>query len=70
MFVVQSQLRPAEIQNALHDLMRDGVSRVCICSAYLSRMGSRMLLDAIERNARGATRETSARRLSRRWTSD
>lgn len=47
MFVVQSQLRPAEIQNALHDLMRDGVSRVRICSAYLSRMGSRMLLDAI-----------------------
>ena len=51
MFVVQSQLRPAEIQNALHDLMRDGVSRVRVCSAYLSRMGSRMLLDAIERNA-------------------
>ena len=51
MFVVQSRLRPAEIQNALHDLMRDGVSRVRICSAYLSRMGSRMLLDAIERNA-------------------
>ena len=51
MFVVQNQLRPAAIQNALHDLMRDGLSRVRICSAYLSRMGSQMLLDAIERSA-------------------
>ena len=51
MFVVQNQLRPAAIQNALHDLMRDGLSRVRICSAYLSHMGSRMLLDAIKRGA-------------------
>ena len=53
MFVVQNQLKPAAIQNALHDLMRDGLSRVRVCSAYLSLMGSRMLLDAIERNAPG-----------------
>ena len=31
--------------------MRGGLSRVRVCSAYLSRMGSRLLLDAIERNA-------------------
>ena len=53
MFVVQSQLRPAAVQNALHDLMRDGLSRVRVCSAYLSRMGSRLLLDAVKRNAPG-----------------
>lgn len=51
MFVVQSQHRPAAIQDALHDLMRDGLYRVRVCSAYLSFMGSRMLLDAVERNA-------------------
>ena len=51
MFVVQNQLRPAAIQDALHDLMRDGLTRVRVCSAYLSRMGSQMLLDAIRRNA-------------------
>ena len=54
MYVVQSQLKPAAIQHALHDLMRDGLSRVRICSAYLSLMGSRLLLDAIERNALGS----------------
>ncbi len=53
MFVVQNQLKPAAIQNALHDLMRDGLSRVRVCSAYLSRMGSRLLLDAVKRNAPG-----------------
>ena len=53
MFVVQSRLRPAAIQDALRDLMRDGLSRVRVCSAYLSLMGSRLLLDAIERNAPG-----------------
>ena len=51
MYIVQSQRRPAAIQDALRDLMRDGLSRVRICSAYLSLMGSRMMLDAIERNA-------------------
>lgn len=51
MFVVQSRLQPAAIQSALHDLMRNGLSQVRICSAYLSHMGSRMLLDAIERVA-------------------
>ena len=51
MFVVQNHLRPAAIQDALHDLMRDGLSRVRVCSAYLSRMGSELLLDAIGRNA-------------------
>ena len=50
MFIVQSQLRPAAIQNALHDLMRDGLSRLRVCSAYLSSMGSRLLLDAVKRN--------------------
>lgn len=51
MFVVQSPLNPAAIQDALHDLMRGGMLQVRICSAYLSFMGSRLLLDAIERNA-------------------
>ena len=69
MFVVQSSLRPAAIQDALRDLMRDGLSRVRICSAYLSLMGSRLLLDAIKRNARVTTWGMSAKRLLRRWTS-
>ena len=50
MFIVQSRRRPAAIQNALFDLMRGGVTRVRVCSAYMSRMGSRVLLDALERN--------------------
>ena len=50
-FVVQSNLRPAAIRNALFDLTRGGLARARICSAYMSRMGSRTLLDAIERSA-------------------
>src|SRR5687767_15022020 len=51
MFVVQNVLRPAEIQNALVDLLRDGVASVRVCSAYMSRSGSGILLDAISRAA-------------------
>lgn len=51
MLVVQSQLRPGEIQNALVDLMRGGLSRVRVCSAYMSKTGSDILFDAICRAA-------------------
>ena len=47
MLVVQNELRPSAIQNALLDLMRGGLSRVRVCSAYISRMGSEILFDAI-----------------------
>ena len=47
MLVVQNELRPSAIQNALLDLMRDGLSQVRVCSAYMSRMGSEILFDAI-----------------------
>lgn len=57
MFVVQNELRPGEIQNALMDLMRDGVSRVRMCSAYMSRTGSDILFDAICRAAPGGDHE-------------
>lgn len=56
-FVVQSSLRPAVIQDALFDLMRDGLVQVRICSAYMSRMGSQTLLDAIERSVPNGSHE-------------
>jgi HKD family nuclease len=49
MFIVQNVVRPAEIQNALYDLLRGGVESVRVCSAYVSMSGSEMLLDAISR---------------------
>ena len=57
MFVVQNQLRPSEIQNALVDLMRGGLSRVRVCSAYMSKAGSDILFDAIRRAAPGGDHE-------------
>lgn len=50
MLVVQNEFRPSAIQNALLDLMRDGLSQVRVCSAYMSRMGSEILFDAICRS--------------------
>ena len=51
MLIVQNELRPNEIQNALFDLMRDGISRVRVCSAYMSKTGSELLFDGIRRAA-------------------
>lgn len=51
MLIVQNELRPNEIQNALFDLMRDGMSRVRVCSAYISITGSKLLFDGIRRAA-------------------
>jgi hypothetical protein len=45
MFIVQNELRPAEIQNALFDLMRNGIDSVRVCSAYISMAGSEILFD-------------------------
>lgn len=39
------------MQNALFDLMRDGISSVRVCSAYMSRAGSELLFDAVRRTA-------------------
>ncbi len=51
MFIVQNELRPAEIQNALFDLMRNGIDSVRVCSAYISMAGSEILFDGISRAA-------------------
>jgi HKD family nuclease len=51
MFIVQNELRPAEIQNALFDLMRNGIDSVRVCSAYISMAGSEILFDGICRSA-------------------
>ena len=51
MFIVQNDLRPGEIQNAMFDLMRGGISRVRVCSAYMSMIGSEILFDGICRSA-------------------
>ena len=51
MLIVQNELRPNEIQNALFDLMRVGMSRVRVCSAYMSITGSELLFDGICRAA-------------------
>ena len=57
MLIVQNELRPAEMQNALFDLMRDGIQRVRICSAYISMAGSQILFDGISRSAPGGDHE-------------
>lgn len=51
MFVVQNESRPAEIQNVLYDLTRNGVLSARICCAYVTLSGSQILFDAIRRGA-------------------
>ena len=51
MFVVQNELRPAAIQDALRDLMGNGISAVRICCAYVSKSGSELIYDGIVRAA-------------------
>lgn len=53
MYVVQHAGRPGEIQNALFNLMREGVSQVRVCCAYVSLSGSQILYDGITRSAAG-----------------
>ena len=57
MLVVQNELRPGEIQSALLDLMRGGVTGVRICCAYTTVAGSEVLLDGIRRSALGSDPE-------------
>ena len=45
------------MQNALFDLMRDGVSSVRVCSAYMSKAGSELLFDAVRRTAENGNAE-------------
>ncbi|MDX3968137.1 MAG: phospholipase D family protein [Bradyrhizobium sp.] len=47
MLVVQNELMPGTIQDALFDLLRKKAERIRICSAYISLSGSEMLFDAI-----------------------
>lgn len=58
MLVVQNELRPSAIQNALLDLMRGGLSQVRVCSAYMSKMGSEILFDAICRSTPNGDHES------------
>ena len=58
MLVVQNELRPSAIQNALLDLMRGGLSQVRVCSAYMSKMGSQILFDAICRSTPDGNHES------------
>lgn len=51
MYIVQSENRPSEIQNALYDLMRTDFAGVRVCSAYVSLSGSQILFDGISRSA-------------------
>lgn len=53
MLVIQNELQPGAIQNALFDLMREGLEAVRVCSAYMSVSGSEILLDGIRRSADG-----------------
>lgn len=57
MFVIQNNLRPGEIQNALADLMRPGIEDVRVCSAYVSLSGSQILFDGICRAAPNGNHE-------------
>jgi HKD family nuclease len=49
MLIVQNEFSPAGIQNGLIDLMRNGVTAIRICSAYMSVSGSKLLFDAVKR---------------------
>jgi hypothetical protein len=51
MLIVQNEFNPAGIQNGLVDLMRNGITAIRICSAYMSMAGSELLFDAIKRAA-------------------
>jgi hypothetical protein len=51
MFIIQNEGHPGEIQNALYDLMRDGIEGVRVCSAYITIAGSEILFDGIRRSA-------------------
>ena len=53
MFIVQNEFRPARMQNALSDLMREGLRSVRVCCAYMSVSGSAILFDSIVRAAPG-----------------
>jgi HKD family nuclease len=53
MLIVQNEDSPAQIHNALLDLMRDGLERVRICSAYISLSGSELIFDGMRRSVGG-----------------
>lgn len=57
MLVVQNELQPGEIQNALFDLMRNGIEGIRVCCAYMSVSGSQILLDGIRRSAPGGNHD-------------
>lgn len=60
MLIVQNEFQPGRIQNGLLDLMRDGITAVRICSAYISMSGSEILFDYMHRStARGNLREVT-----------
>ncbi|MDD9960870.1 MAG: phospholipase D family protein [Gammaproteobacteria bacterium] len=63
MFVIQNQTRPGEIQNALRDLMRDGVESVRVCSAYVTRKGSELLYDEIRRSSRNGDQDAVSKTI-------
>lgn len=51
MLVVQNELQPGAIENALFDLMRNGIESIRVCCAYISVSGSEILLDGVRRSA-------------------
>lgn len=63
MFVIQNRTRPGEIQNALRDLMRDGVESVRVCSAYVTRKGSELLYDEIRRSSRNGDQDAVSKTI-------
>jgi len=63
MLVIQNQLRPGAIQNALFDLMREGLEGVRVCCAYMSVSGSEILLDGIRRSADGGNHDHVAKTI-------
>jgi hypothetical protein len=60
MLIVQNEFQPGRIQNGLLDLMRDGITGVRVCSAYISMSGSEMLFGHMHQSAgRGSLREVA-----------
>lgn len=60
--IVQNRTRPAAIRHAISDLLRRDIRKVRIASAYVTREGSGVIYDAIERcvghnNIRSITKE-------------
>lgn len=58
MYVIQSQLQPAAIRDAVADLLRDETDDLKVASAYVTSGGTELLLQALRRQVGAASLES------------